>query len=107
MAKAAFFYEDGGLVASTYPGWLQSAFDKLMRLFDQVGLGKNIRKTVGVGIQAMPGSQGAVRRGLHTEDDGGMTEFSNRYIRNGCYAQSAVRNWQMGKWWRNTNPRMA
>ena len=36
--KADFFYEDNGLVASTYPGWLQSEFDTLPGLFGRVGL---------------------------------------------------------------------
>ena len=46
MVKADFFYADNGLVASTYPGWLQSEFDTLMVLFERVGLRKNTRKTV-------------------------------------------------------------
>ena len=36
--KAAFFYADDRLVASTDPGWLQTSFDKLTGLFDRVGL---------------------------------------------------------------------
>ena len=36
------------MVASTNPGWLQTAFDTLTGIFDQVGLRKNVRKTVGV-----------------------------------------------------------
>ena len=46
--KVAFFYADGRMVASTDPGWLQSAFDTLTGLFDQVGLPKNVCKTVGM-----------------------------------------------------------
>ena len=49
--KVAFFYGGNGLVASTYPGWLQSAFYTLMGLFDRVGLRTNIRKTVGMACQ--------------------------------------------------------
>ena len=37
---------DNGMVASTNLGWLNTAFDMLMVLFDQVGLKKNIQKTV-------------------------------------------------------------
>ena len=48
MMKADLFYADGGMVANKYPGWLQSAFDTLMGLFDRVGLWKNARKTVGM-----------------------------------------------------------
>ena len=36
------------MVASTNLGWLHTAFDMMMVLFDQVGLKKNIKKTVGV-----------------------------------------------------------
>ena len=50
-AKSAFFNADHGVVASTDPGWLQSAFDLLTGLFDQVGLRTNISKTVGMVCQ--------------------------------------------------------
>ena len=40
--KAALFYADGVLVASTYLGWTQSVFETLTGLFDQVGLQKKI-----------------------------------------------------------------
>ena len=46
--KAALFYANNGVVASTDPGWLQSEFDFMMELFDRVGLHTNVRKTVGV-----------------------------------------------------------
>ena len=48
MVKAVLFYSDDGMVASTDPGWIQSAFNNLMGLFDRVGLQTNVRKTVGV-----------------------------------------------------------
>ena len=48
MVKVVFFYANNRMVASTYLGWIQSAFDKLTGLFNQVGLRKNVRKTVGV-----------------------------------------------------------
>ena len=44
--KAALFYANNGVVASTDPGWLQSEFDLMMGLFDRVGLRTNVRKTV-------------------------------------------------------------
>ena len=37
-----------GVIASTEPGWLQSAFDLLTGLFDYVGLQTNVCKTKGV-----------------------------------------------------------
>ena len=43
-----------GLVYSTKPGWIQSAFGTLVGLFDQVGLEKNIGKTVGMVCQPCP-----------------------------------------------------
>ena len=46
MVKMENFYDEDGVVASTDPGWLQSAFDFLTGLFDRVGLRTNIRKTV-------------------------------------------------------------
>ena len=46
--KASFFHVDDGMVVSTDPGWLQTAFDTLMGIFDWVGLRMNIQKTVGM-----------------------------------------------------------
>ena len=46
--KAALFYANNGVVASTDPGWLQLEFDFMMGLFDRVGLHTNVRKTVGM-----------------------------------------------------------
>ena len=48
MVKATFFHTKNGMVTSTDPGWLQSAFDFLMGLFDRVGLHRNFCKTVGM-----------------------------------------------------------
>ena len=41
MVKASFFHVNDVLVSFTNPGWLQSLFDTLMGIFDQVGLRKN------------------------------------------------------------------
>ena len=46
--QAAFLYADNGMVDSTNPGWIQTAFDTLTGLFYWVGLNNNVRKTVGV-----------------------------------------------------------
>ena len=46
--KASFFYADDGLVASTEAGWIKSAFDRLIGIFNRVGLQKDVRNTVGV-----------------------------------------------------------
>ena len=43
-----FFHTDNGMVAYTDPGWIQTKFDMLTRLFDQVGLKTNVQKTVGM-----------------------------------------------------------
>ena len=59
MVEATFFYAVDGMVASTYPGWLQSSFDILTELFDRVGLRKNVRKTVG--MVCMPCQAAGVR----------------------------------------------
>ena len=48
MVKVELFYVDDGMVASTDPGWLQSAFDTLTGIFDRVGLRANVHKTVGM-----------------------------------------------------------
>ena len=47
-AKAELFYANYGMLVSTDPGWLQSAFDKLMGIFDRVVLRTNVCKTVGM-----------------------------------------------------------
>ena len=49
--QAAFFYADGKMVASTYPGWIHTAFSTLVGLFNWVVLQKNVRKTVGMVFQ--------------------------------------------------------
>ena len=46
--KATFFNADDGLVDSTYPGWLQSAFYMLTGIFGRVGLRTNVCKIVGM-----------------------------------------------------------
>ena len=46
MVKVALFYADDGVVASTDPGWLQSAFDFMTGMFDQVGLRRTVCNTV-------------------------------------------------------------
>ena len=46
--KAEFFYADNGMVESTDPGWLQSAFYMLTGIFDRVGLQKNVQETLGM-----------------------------------------------------------
>ena len=49
--KAEIVYADNGVVASTDPGWLQSALDLLTGIFDRVELCTNVRKTVGMVFQ--------------------------------------------------------
>ena len=46
--KEAFLYDDNGILASTNPGWIQSAFDTLMGICDRLGLRTNVCKTVGM-----------------------------------------------------------
>ena len=50
-AKEYFFHAEGGMVASTDPGWLYTAFYTLTGIFDRVGLRINSRKTVGMVFQ--------------------------------------------------------
>ena len=45
--KEYFFHAEGGMVASTDPGWLHSALNMPTLLFDQLGL-KKFKKTVGM-----------------------------------------------------------
>ena len=52
--KAALFYTDDEVVASTDPGWLHSVFGFLTGMFDRVGLQKNFRKTVGMVCRPCP-----------------------------------------------------
>ena len=46
--KAAFFYAENKMVASTNTGWIQTAFDMIMGLFDWMILQKNDTKILGV-----------------------------------------------------------
>ena len=48
LHRATFIYRDDGLVAPMDPFWLQGSFDTLTRIFDRVGIRKNVRKTVGM-----------------------------------------------------------
>ena len=48
LHRAAFLYVDDGLVASTDLVWLQGLFDTLDRLFNRVGLCKNVGKLISV-----------------------------------------------------------
>ena len=52
--KAALFYADDEVVASTDLGWLHSVFDFLTGMFDRVGLQNNFRKTVGMVCRPCP-----------------------------------------------------
>ena len=45
--KEYFFHAEGGMVASTDPGWLHSALNMPTLLFDQLGLKTNSRKPWG------------------------------------------------------------
>ena len=47
MVKAEFFCAENGVVVSIDLGWLQLVFDTLMGISYQVGLRKNVCKTVG------------------------------------------------------------
>ena len=40
------FYADDGMIVSSDPAWLQSAFAALVAIFDRLGLMKNVGKTV-------------------------------------------------------------
>ena len=46
--KESILYTDDGMVASTYPGWLQTVFDTLTGLFDQDGLKTNFGENMGM-----------------------------------------------------------
>ena len=46
--ESGIFNAKDGVVASTDPGWLQSAFDFVTGLFEWVGLQTNVRNTVGM-----------------------------------------------------------
>ena len=44
--KAAILYTSNGIVSSTKSVWLQTTFDTLKKVFDRLGLQKNVRKNV-------------------------------------------------------------
>ena len=46
--QAEFFYADDGMVASSNPVWIHTAFEILTGLFDWVRLKNNVQKTVGM-----------------------------------------------------------
>ena len=46
--RAALFYADDGMIASSDPAWLQGVFTALLGLFDTVGLQNNVGKTVSI-----------------------------------------------------------
>ena len=63
------------MVESTDLGWIQSAFDTLKGMFDQVELWMSVSQDRGDGVQALPGGRGAGRRILHSEDDRSRVEI--------------------------------
>ena len=46
--QESFLYAENWILFSTYPGWLQTVFEILTGLFEQVGLKTNVRKKVGM-----------------------------------------------------------
>ena len=46
--KAAILYTSNGIVSSTNSVWLKTTFDTLKKVFDRLGLQKNVRKNVGM-----------------------------------------------------------
>ena len=44
--QASLFYDDDGMVSSSYPRWIQWAFDNLVSIFERVGLRTNVGKIV-------------------------------------------------------------
>ena len=46
--KVSFFYAYDGMLASTYPGWIQLEFDMLTGIFDRVSLRTNVQKIIGM-----------------------------------------------------------
>ena len=87
------------MLASTDPGWLQSEFDTLTVMFDQVVLRTNVRKIVGMvcrpyleaGLQA----DEAYTRRMTGEGGGGATR---RGSGGGYYAWSAGKSWMRVHW---------
>ena len=46
--RALFFYADDGLIDSIKTEWTQGVFESLTGMFEQVGVSKNVGKTVGM-----------------------------------------------------------
>ena len=92
------------MVASTNPGWLQTAFDTLTGIFDRVGLNKNVQKTVGMvchpARRPWYGKMKPIHGGWQVR--GGVTR---RDSGSGLSTLSAGRTWWGGHWLRNAKPR--
>ena len=68
-------YADNGMVASTDLGWLQTAFETLMGLFDRLVLKTNPAKTVGMVCHPCRGGRGTGRQSRYPEDNRGGEEL--------------------------------
>ena len=67
------------MVASTDPGWLQTAFNTLTGLFDRVGL-KKCQENRGDGVPPIPDGRGTGRQSLYPEDDGDGEELQGATV---------------------------
>ena len=78
--QVLFFYADDGLVAYTDPGWLQSEFDTLTRIFDRVGMRKNVHKTMGMVCKPFRTAKVRADKAHTRKMTGGGTEFQGETV---------------------------
>ena len=90
--KAVFFYVYDSLVASTNPGWLQSVFDTLMVIFDEVVMQTNICKTVGMVCQPCRASRVRSNEAYTRQMKGEGRGYKDRQRRR-CSVQGVGRTW--------------
>ena len=75
---AAYFYTDGGLIASTRETHLQRDFDTLADLFDRVGLQNNVTKMVSMACQPCCTLGGRLVEAYGLRMTGGEISFQDR-----------------------------
>ena len=83
--QSTLFYTDDSMVESSDRGWLHGDFSILVRMFDLVGLGTNVRKTVEMVFRPCQ----AVRTKLEVEYDcnmigAGLSYWKRQQVRVWC-----------------------
>ena len=89
--QSAVFYADGGMVISSDPAWLQSAFSALVATFDRVGLLTNVGKTFSMVCHPCRAGAGNRTEAAYSRRLTGWGRHTQRYKERECRAGNVGR----------------